>query len=182
MHRQGFFVSEIPAVIKILKKKLPAVEIEGVYTHFASAKNPAFPFETLRQMGEFKKAIALLEAAGFRRLIKHAAATAGTIIFPQSHFDMVRIGIGLYGLWPSKETQAAFEREFQLKSVLSWKTIVGQIKKLPKNSRIGYDLTEDFAHRLLARLSAPAFKCRQSANKRQRGESSRPGFNGYDKR
>ena len=142
MHRQGFFVSEIPAVIKILKKKLPAVEIEGVYTHFASAKNPAFPFETLRQMGEFKKAIALLEAAGFRRLIKHAAATAGTIIFPQSHFDMVRIGIGLYGLWPSKETQAAFEREFQLKSVLSWKTIVGQIKKLPKNSRIGYDLTE----------------------------------------
>lgn len=142
MHRQGFFVSEIPAAIKILKKKLPGVTLEGVYTHFASAKNPAFPSETLRQIEEFKKAIALLEAAGYSNILKHAAATAGTIIFPQSHFDLVRIGIGLYGLWPSKETQAAFNREFKLKPVLSWKTVVGQIKKLPKNSRIGYNLTE----------------------------------------
>jgi alanine racemase len=55
---------------------------------------------------------------------------------------MVRIGIGLYGLWPSKETQEAFQNKINLQPVLTWKTIVTQIKHLPKGSRIGYDLTE----------------------------------------
>ncbi len=141
MHRQGFFVSELPAVIKILKSQ-SAAALEGVYTHFASAKNPAFPAETLNQIEEFKKAVDIFESAGFSGFIKHAAATAGTIIFPQSHFDLVRVGIGLYGLWPSKETRAAFKDKMKLKPVLAWKTIVGQIKNFPKGSKIGYDLTE----------------------------------------
>src|SRR3990167_613455 len=141
MHRQGFFVSEIPSVIKILKSQ-PTIILEGVYTHFSSAKNPAFPFTTFSQIEQFKKAIGLFESAGFKGFIKHAAATSGTIIFPQSHFDLVRIGIGLCGLWPSKETKEAFKREVKLEPVLSWKTILGQIKSLPKGSKVGYDLTE----------------------------------------
>lgn len=141
MHRQGFFISEIPAVIKVLKSQ-PNIVLEGVYTHFSSAKDPAFPSATIHQIQEFERAVNLLESAGFTGLIKHAAATAGTIIFPHSHFNLVRVGIGLYGLWPSKEVQGAFEDKVKLKSVLSWKTIVGQIKKLPKGSKIGYDSTE----------------------------------------
>ena len=142
MQRQGFIVSEIPSVIKILKSETLPVILEGVYTHFSSAKNPAFPSVTVNQIEEFKKAVGLLESAGFKTLIKHAAATSGAIIFPQSHFNLVRVGIGLYGLWPSKEARAAFEGKIKLEPVLSWKTIVGQIKNLPKGSKIGYDLTE----------------------------------------
>lgn len=141
MHRQGFFVSEIPSIIKILKS-CPTIILEGVYTHFSSAKNPAFPSTTFNQIEEFKKAIDLFESAGFKGFIKHAAATAGTIIFRQSHFDLVRVGIGLYGLWPSKEVREAFKRKIKLEPVLSWKTIVGQIKNLPTGSKVGYDLTE----------------------------------------
>jgi len=141
MNRQGFFVSGIPAVIKILKSQ-SNIRLEGVYTHFSSAKNPAFPSAALHQIEEFKKAINLFESTGFKEFIKHAAATAGAIIFPQSHFDLVRIGIGFYGLWPSKETREAFKNKIKLEPVLSWKTIVSQIKKLPKGSKVGYDLTE----------------------------------------
>ncbi len=141
MHRQGFFVSEIPAVIKILKSQ-PAIILEGIYTHFSSAKNPAFLSTTFSQIEQFKKAIDLFESTGFKGFIKHAAATSGTIIFPQSHFDLVRIGIGLCGLWPSKESREAFRRKIKLEPVLSWKTIVGQIKNLPEGSRVGYDFTE----------------------------------------
>ncbi|KKQ22369.1 MAG: alanine racemase [Candidatus Wolfebacteria bacterium GW2011_GWC1_37_10] len=83
-----------------------------------------------------------MESAGFKKIIKHAAATSGTINFFQSHFDMVRIGIGFYGYWPSKETKKAFKNKIKLKLILSWKTIIGQIKNLPKGSKIGYDLTE----------------------------------------
>ena len=141
MHRQGFIVSEIPEVIKFLKNQ-PTIVLEGAYTHFSSAKNPAFPYTTEKQFEEFKKAISLFKSSGFKIFIKHASATSGTIIFPQSHFDMVRIGIGLYGLWPSKETREAFINKIKIEPVLSWKTKVGQIKNLPKGSKIGYDLTE----------------------------------------
>ncbi len=55
---------------------------------------------------------------------------------------MVRIGIGMYGLWPSKKIKDNYQYKINLFPVLSWKTIVGQIKKIPKGSRIGYDLTE----------------------------------------
>lgn len=142
MHRQGFFVSEIPEVIKILKSQKSSVIVEGIYTHFSSAKNPAFPSVTFNQIEEFKKAIKLLEQAGFKKFLKHAAATSGAILFPQSHFDLVRVGIGLYGLWPSKETREAFRDKIKLMPVLSWKTTVCQIKNLPPGSKIGYDLTE----------------------------------------
>lgn len=142
MGRQGFLVSEIPAVIKFIKSRKLAIIIEGVYTHFASAKNPAFPSATINQIEKFKKAVNFLKSAGFNSFIKHAAATAGAIIFPQSHFDMVRIGIGLYGLCPSKETQEAFKNQIKLEPILSWKAVVSQIKKLAKGNKIGYDLTE----------------------------------------
>ena len=141
MHRQGFVVSEIPEAIKILKSQ-PSIMLEGVYTHFSSAKNPAFPSTTQNQIEEFKKAISLFKSSGFKGFIKHAAATSGTIIFPQSRFDLVRVGIGLYGLWPSKETREAFKSKIKIEPVLSWKTIVDQVKYLPKGSTIGYDLTE----------------------------------------
>ncbi len=140
MHRQGFLSKELPEAIGIIKRK--GIFLEGVYTHFAAAKNPSFPADTLQQIKEFKEALDLLSSAGFEKLIRHASATSGAIIFPQAHFDMVRVGIGLYGLWPSKETQAAYKNHFSPRPVLSWKTIVSQIKILPKGSRIGYDLAE----------------------------------------
>jgi len=142
MHRQGFFVSEIPEVIRTLKRLKDKIVTEGIYTHFASAKNPSFRAVTMGQIGDFKKATDVMEKEGFQNLTKHAAATSGTIIFPESHFDMVRVGIGVYGLWPSKETKAAFKNKLSLKPVLSWKTIISQVKELPEGSFVGYDMTE----------------------------------------
>ncbi len=141
MHRQGFFISEIPKVAEKIKET-PNIIVEGVYTHFPSAKNPAFPKTTLKQIEEFKKALSILEQFGFKNIIRHAGATSGAVIFPESHFDMVRVGIGLCGMWPSKETKEAFKDKINLTPVLTWKTVVGQIKKLSCGSKIGYDLTE----------------------------------------
>ncbi len=142
MHRQGFLIKEIKDAAKILKKLNNFLIIEGVYTHFSSAANPLFLSETKKQIKNFNKAIEILNSFGFSNFLKHAAATSGTLIYPESHFDLVRIGIGLYGYFPSKETKEFFENKINLKPVLSWKTIVAQIKYLPKGSKIGYDLTE----------------------------------------
>ena len=144
MHRQGFYLDQLEDVIKELKS-LNNVKVEGIYTHFASAKNPAFPEETNKQIAQFKKACDVFQSNGYDKIIKHAAATGGAIIFPDAHFDMVRIGVGLFGIWPSLETKGCYCKKMLLKPALSWRTVVSEIKKVKKGESIGYDYTETFA-------------------------------------
>lgn len=141
MHRQGFMPADIERILTYFQDKQNCILFEGLYTHFAAAKNPAFPHGTKKQIEEFEFASQKAIEGGFKP-IRHAAATSGTLLFSESHFDMVRIGIGMYGLWPSREVQAFCERRFELKPALTWKTVIGEIKDLPAGSAVGYDLTE----------------------------------------
>jgi len=138
MHRQGFYLGDLPKTIRQLKQGLP---VTGAYTHFASAKELNYPTITEIQFKEFQKAVKMLEAAGFKNLLKHAAATGGTLLNPKYHLDAVRIGIGLYGLWPSGELMVQLPK-IRLKPVLSWRAIVSEVKKLNPGDYVGYDLTE----------------------------------------
>jgi alanine racemase len=140
MCRHGFLLKDLKKVVKEIKS-LKDIEVEGLYTHFSTAKDPSSPSYTKKQIKEFNIWIDAFKKAGFKPII-HASATSAVIVFPEAMFDMVRVGIGLYGVWPSKETESAFNNKFTLKPVLSWKTIIGEIKKIPKGSRVGYDGTE----------------------------------------
>jgi alanine racemase len=142
MHRQGFYPNDVTRVVLVLKK-MPHIAVEGIFTHFANAKDPSFPHDTDKQAAEFKKATDVFEKAGFH-FLKHASATAGTILFPRYHLDMVRIGIGLYGLWPAKEVEEAFGKKIKLHPALSWKTVVAETKIVPTGDGIGYNFTEIF--------------------------------------
>lgn len=149
MHRQGFFLPE-------LKKSLGARNLQfetrnllkGVYTHFASAKDLNYPTFTDRQFAEFQRAILILEKTGYKNLFKHCAATGAAFINKKYHLDAVRVGIGLYGLWPSKELEMQLDKEIKLKPALSWYGIISEIKNVKKGDYVGYDLTE--------RLTRPA--------------------------
>ncbi len=138
MHRQGFLLKDQEKVIKLLGAK--GIKVEGLYTHFASAKDPAQTVFTNMQTSEFSRWREALHKAGFSPII-HAGATGGALVFPNAHFDMVRIGIGLYGVAPSDEISRAHELKTKLKPVLSWKTIISETKKIPVGSGVGYDLT-----------------------------------------
>jgi len=144
MHRQGFLEKDLPKVIEVLKNlstKKSNLVIEGLLTHFASGKNPdLLPF-TLNQLKQFEKWQTAFEEAGFTPIV-HAFASAGTFLFSTSHFDMVRIGISLYGLWPSQEARLHAQNKISLKPILTWKTLIGEIKVIPAGSKIGYDCTE----------------------------------------
>ena len=142
MHRQGFLPEDRQKVLVKLKARSSKLEVEGLFTHFASAKNPAFPKDTRDQLAEFRKWTDAFKKAGLQPIV-HAAATGGAMLFPQSHFDMVRIGIGLYGLWPAPEVREHLKERIALRPALIWKSLVTEIKKLPAGSRIGYDLTEE---------------------------------------
>jgi len=146
MHRQGFQLDEANRLLHdIALAPIGIFIIEGLYTHFAEAKNPRSGDATRRQIVEYEKWIALFYEAG-HNLITHAAATGGAMLYPKAHYDMVRIGIGSYGLWPSIEALHHLSSKIKLHPVLTWKAVVGEVKHVKKGERVGYDLTEILFH------------------------------------
>jgi len=141
MHRHGFQEDDIKAVIKKIVDLKDKLKVIGLYTHFAAAKNPAFPKDTKNQIAIFEKWQKAFDRAKIKAIC-HTGATSGTILFPDAHYNMVRLGIGLYGIWPSRETQAFINNKFNLTPVLSWRTVIGEINNIKAEERIGYDFTE----------------------------------------
>jgi len=140
LHRQGFLMEEMNKVLKILKKN-PQISVVGLYSHFAIGEDPKYKKHSAGQVKEFLIWCEAFEGAGYKPL-RHICATSSTMMYPEFHFDMVRVGIGIYGLWPSKETKQAVGRKYKLWPVLSWKAVISEVKTLPKGEKLGYDLTE----------------------------------------
>jgi len=139
---------------------MQGLELEGVYSHLSDAEGLDQSY-TLKQLHRFKQVISELESCGVYIPLKHIAGSAAAMLLPESRYDLVRIGISLYGLWPSKETRLLMlsrvenlshllmDRKKQeqgvnnlllgfLKPALQFKTRIVQIKKVPKGSPIGY--------------------------------------------
>src|SRR5262249_27734163 len=128
-NRQGISVVELPSFINKLAR-LPGVTIEGAYTHFANIEDTLDPSFAESQVRKFREALGIMETAGVRPAQIHASATAGALLYAEMDFTMVRIGIGAYGIWPSRETQLAARergRLLPLAPVLRWKTRVAQV-------------------------------------------------------
>lgn len=142
--RQGLEKEKLLELAKFIKK-YPQIEIEGAYTHYANIEDTTDHSYAQQQLKRFKQAVELLEKNGIKIPIKHTACSAAVILFPETYFSLVRVGISMYGLWPSKETfVSALEkkREIKLEPVLTWKTKVAQIKKIKAGTPISYGLTE----------------------------------------
>jgi alanine racemase len=142
MHRQGFQPVDIPQLLKKLKVLKAKELLTGIYTHFAMAKNKADTAFTVEQCLVFKDVCGLFEKAGFLGLMRHASATGGTLLGRDFHMDMVRIGIGLYGLWPSAELETQLGKTIILVPALSLYSVISEIKKIGRGEGVGYDLTE----------------------------------------
>lgn len=130
MGRLGLLPEETPALRRRLPS-MPQLEIEGIYTHFARAdEDPAY---TAAQLTAFKAALASLQAGGLRFKYIHAANSAAVIASPDSYFNLVRPGLLLYGLQPTRQLRLA-----GLRPVMSWKTAIAQVKTLPAGAAVGY--------------------------------------------
>ncbi len=142
--RQGILPEEVPGFIE-LASQIPGVEVEGLSTHFANIEDTLNHDYAEGQLEVFNRVLDRLRSEGNAPGIVHTACTAATILFPETHFNMLRTGIGLYGLWPSRETYLSARSGEgtvpRLRPVLSWKTRVAQIKELPRGSYIGYGCT-----------------------------------------
>jgi alanine racemase len=139
--RQGIMPADLDGFLDAVRAVKRAT-IEGLSTHFANIEDTLNHAYAEQQLEIFARALDLVEKKAGKPPIVHAACTAATILFPKTHFTMLRAGIGLYGLWPSRETflsaQSGSQPVPQLKPVLSWKTRIVQIKEVPEGSYVGY--------------------------------------------
>jgi len=123
--------------LKFIKKikTYSHLELDGIWSHFAaSEENKVY---TLKQIKIFNQLIKSLEKNQINIPLKHMACTASSILYPQSHFNGTRLGIGTYGLYDLPFIQ----KKIKLKPALSWYTRIIQIKTLPPKTYIGYGCT-----------------------------------------
>lgn len=142
--RQGVDVKDIgPFVRDILK--CPGLVVEGLSSHFANIEDTTKHDYPRRQLECYRSACRELDARGLVVPFKHMSCTASTILFPEPEFNLARVGIGLYGLWPSKETYLSCilekKKPLSLEPVLSWKARIAQVKKIPARAFVGYGCT-----------------------------------------
>lgn len=136
MTRIGFQVNEstIEEISKI--NQLEFIELQGIYTHFATADEQNKEFANL-QIDRFKFIIESLKNKGIIIPLKHISNSAGIIDFDDIDFDMVRCGIVLYGHYPSEEVKKS---NIDLKPAMTLKTRIAHIKEVETNTGISYGL------------------------------------------
>ncbi|HLI97553.1 MAG TPA: alanine racemase [Candidatus Baltobacteraceae bacterium] len=121
--------------------RLSELEIAGVFSHLAAAEELDSPF-TLGQLDTFNKTLEPVEETLRRhdsRPLKHIAASAAAMLWPQTRLDMVRIGIALYGLWPSPQTRVAMNgARFDLQPALSMHSSLTVVRSVDAGTSIGY--------------------------------------------
>lgn len=142
--RMGEWDHDVIASIEKLETNKDVV-LEGVWSHFADAENPA-SYHTNTQIERFLKLKEVCESHLTNTPFFHLGASAASLLFADSRLDMVRVGISTYGFWASEETYESAEelgitRQISLKPVLSYKTQLVQIKNLPPGTLVGYGCT-----------------------------------------
>jgi alanine racemase len=135
MGRIGLLPGEAPDFIRRVAE-LKNLRIEGLCTHLSSAEEEDGGF-TRGQIEDFRSLIGRLAEMGINIPLKHAANSAGLLNYPDSHLDMVRPGLIIYGLHPSDGTSRAID----LKPAMSFKTRVSYLKKVRPGRAISYGRT-----------------------------------------
>ncbi|MDD2586594.1 MAG: alanine racemase [Syntrophomonadaceae bacterium] len=137
MGRLGFLPDEKALNMIGEIASLPGVKLEGIFTHFAVADIQDRSF-TLEQFRIFKQFISRLEQRNLYIPIKHCSNSAAFVEYPETHLDMVRAGIILYGLYPSSEID---RNKLDIIPAMTFKSRISFIKNLPAGYTISYGRT-----------------------------------------
>lgn len=143
-NRLGLSGEALDRVLSQIKKNGTLV-LEGAHTHFANIEDTTEHGYAQGQLTRFSQMLEVIRSKGFEVPVPHTACTAAAILFPETYFELVRVGIGMYGLWPSKETYVSALQKgkdpLKLQPAMTWKTVVAQAKEVPAGEYIGYGCT-----------------------------------------
>ncbi|QJX47117.1 bifunctional UDP-N-acetylmuramoyl-tripeptide:D-alanyl-D-alanine ligase/alanine racemase [Hymenobacter taeanensis] len=132
MRRLGFAEEDVPLLCQLLQRNLGHLRVASALTHLAGADEAQHNEFSQQQLAAFHRMTPQLETALGYSIIKHALNSAGIVRFPEAQLDMVRLGIGLYGVEATGQEQEA------LRPVSTLRTTISQVKTLPANHTVGY--------------------------------------------
>ena len=140
--REGIMPSQVENIIKEIKN-LQYIILDGVYSHFANIEDTMNSTHSNRQIDTYHKCVEVFRENGYKDINTHISATSGILVYEKGDnpHSIVRLGIGLYGMWPSEHLEYLNKKKITLKPVLKWVTHVAQVKIIPANYPIGYGLT-----------------------------------------
>ncbi|MGM0597214.1 MAG: alanine racemase [Myxococcota bacterium] len=141
MGRLGISYRDFEKLIEYLDK-WKMIKVSGLMTHFGCADDPTEDLLTRTQIDRFKSFKHKLALVLEQPFTAHAAATSSVVRFKESHFDMIRVGLGLYGIHPSIQVQ----REINLGLAVSFITRIIDLRILNKGTRIGYGGTYEIPY------------------------------------
>lgn len=136
MNRIGISPREILSFLSLFERYKKNLKLNGLWTHFPSADSLDSSF-SLTQIKKFKEVVEKVKNHIKEPFIIHTANSSAIINLPESYFDMVRLGLGLYGYYDNLD----FQDRISLHSVITWKTKLICIKKVNKGESIGYGRT-----------------------------------------
>ena len=137
MNRGGIWYTEAVDFLKWLTT-LERIEIEGIFTHFATA-DEADKSHVHLQLDRFKSVLSTLSKLNLRPLIVHAANSAAALTLPDAHFDAVRVGLSLYGVYPSSEVRRT--SPVSLRPALNWKARLICLRQSMQGEGVSYGRT-----------------------------------------
>lgn len=129
MNRLGFDMHEIPVLAEILQE-MPALKVQSIFSHLSASGQSEYLDFTQNQLNQFKAAAFQIEKSLGYSTIKHIANSGAILMHTQYHLNMVRLGIGLYGIG---------DLSFGWETVIQLTTTISQIRKLPAGSYVGYN-------------------------------------------
>jgi alanine racemase len=140
--REGVMPNQVEGLIKEIKN-LKYIIIDGVYSHFANIEDTMNFTHANKQIETYHECVEIFRKNGFQDIKTHISATSGILMYEKDNnlHSIVRLGIGLYGMWPSEHLEFLNKKKIILKPVLKWVTHIAQVKILPANYPIGYGLT-----------------------------------------
>lgn len=141
-NRQGVQGDDLQMLATLVRSSLH-LQLEGLYTHYANIEEAGDFTYAEHQLARFAAAVEAVEAGGAVP-VKHTACSAAAILYPQTYFNLVRVGVSLYGLWPSEATRRAActgAQPLELRPALTWKTRIAQVKDLAPDETVGYGCT-----------------------------------------
>lgn len=144
MNRIGFEEDQWGELFHFVEKNANDLKLVGICTHYAGAESVANYYRIQKQDNKFKSAVKLAETILSEVPLIHASSSAAFLTYPEMHYDMVRIGIAQFGLWPSRETymhvlkQSNSFTKDPLVRVLSWKSEIMSTKWVEEGEFIGY--------------------------------------------
>ena len=134
MHRLGFSPDDMEQLSTILLSPDSPVRVTSIFSHLACSEDPAMDDFTRQQISSFRKGSShLKQLLGRDDILCHILNSSGITRFPEAQFDMVRLGIGLYGISPEPDVQRL------LQPVSTLKTRISQIKDIPQGDSVGYN-------------------------------------------